>query len=135
MVKTARQAGDRTTDQHVRHDGAYDGYDQELSDVEGLQDPQLVRGIEHDSHEEHLADVLYRGAEETATLGGVREEGSQRSRLSFTGIPQVGSYRQNSDNSRHDEQAKVQGAAEAAEQFVNSARKQCRMYPWLCFYL
>ena len=58
MVKAARQAGDRTADQYIRHDGAHDGYDQELSDVEGLQDPQLVSGVEHDSDKEYRADVF-----------------------------------------------------------------------------
>ena len=88
MVKTARQAGDRTTDQHVRHDGAYDGYDQELSDVEGLQDPQLVSGIEHDGDEEHSPMSFTAERRRRRRSVVIREEGSQRNRLPFTGIPQ-----------------------------------------------
>jgi len=122
--QAADEACDRSSNQDVRHNGARHSYDQELSDVKRTQNEKLVRGVEHDRHDEYSADIFYCGSEKPATLGGIREESSQEGWPPFAGVPQIGAYRKNGDYGRHHEQAKVQRPARPAEQFIDSAGNQ-----------
>ena len=111
----AREAGDGAPDQDIRYDGASDGYDQELTEVKRPQNPELVGGVEDDGDEEDAADVFDCGANKPLPLGRISEKGPQDNRTPFTRVPQIGTDGEDGDHGRHDEQAEVQGAAEAAE--------------------